>query len=132
MSSDHEQPAPKRQRLDEPTAQPDSHSDLLSSSSSSPSSSLIKTFFTEDATGLFKVLASSIGKRAANEEEVGITEYVSPDVQPFSGIIKHRFVSTRPLIAVWTAPDIPNHMQVHRLSRQRSRTRRRRRQVEGH
>jgi hypothetical protein len=92
MSSDHEQPAPKRQRLDEPTAQPDSHSDSPSSSSP-PSSSLIKTFFTEDATGLFKVLASSIGKRAANEEEVGITEYVSPDVQPFSGIIKHRFVS---------------------------------------
>ncbi|GAA5958197.1 hypothetical protein JCM8115_004015 [Rhodotorula mucilaginosa] len=90
MSSDHEQPAPKRQRLDEPAAQPDSHSDSPSSSSS-PSSSLIKTFFTEDATGLFKVLASSIGKRAANEEEVGITEYVSPDVQPFSGIIKHRF-----------------------------------------
>ncbi|GAA5980746.1 hypothetical protein JCM10908_001762 [Rhodotorula pacifica] len=77
MSSDHEQPAAKRQRLDtEP---------------SSSSSSLIPTFFNEQATGLFGVLANSISKRPANEEEVGITQYVSPDVQAFSGIIKHRF-----------------------------------------
>lgn len=108
MSSDHEQPAPKRQRLDEPAPQPDSHSD--SPSSSSPSSSLIATFFTEDATGLFRVLASSIGRRAANEEEVGITEYVSPDVQPFSGIIKHRFVahSLARVLHIATS-DTPSH-----------------------
>ncbi|GAA5861466.1 hypothetical protein JCM3774_000257 [Rhodotorula dairenensis] len=86
MSSDHEQPVAKRQRLDDPST-----ADSTSTSTSTSTSSRIAHFFTDQAPGLFGVLAHSIGKRAANEDEVGITQYVSPDVEPFSGIIKHRF-----------------------------------------
>lgn len=89
MSSDHEQPAPKRQRLEEPATVDAAPAPLTAAASSS----LIANFFTPDAQGLPGVLAHSIGKRAANEDEVGITEYVSPDVAPFAGIIKHRSVS---------------------------------------
>ncbi|KAK4691535.1 hypothetical protein P7C70_g9326, partial [Phenoliferia sp. Uapishka_3] len=41
--------------------------------------------------GLFGSLVGTLGKRASEEPEVGITEYVDPDIPPFSGIIKHRF-----------------------------------------
>jgi hypothetical protein len=41
-------------------------------------------------TGLFASVFPYLGIRAATEPEVGILEYVDPDVPPFAGIIKHR------------------------------------------
>ncbi|KAL8279139.1 hypothetical protein RQP46_008395 [Phenoliferia psychrophenolica] len=41
--------------------------------------------------GLFGSLVETLGRRASTEPEVGISEYVDPDIPPFSGIIKHRF-----------------------------------------
>ncbi|GAA5918887.1 hypothetical protein JCM8208_002196, partial [Rhodotorula glutinis] len=89
MSSDHDQPAAKRIRLDDAPAAPEPTAPSTPTSSSS--SNLISSFFRQDAPGLFGVLAASLGKRAATEEEVGITRFIAPEVEPFSAIIKHRF-----------------------------------------
>lgn len=107
MADEHEeQPVAKRQRLDHDSAAseaPDCATPAVqaapaaettvapaASTDSAEPETLVQSFFKSDATGLFGVLAGSIGKRAAHEDEVGITEYVTPDVQPFAGIIKHR------------------------------------------
>jgi tRNA pseudouridine13 synthase len=82
MSLEQDEPAAKRARIEEPTP----------ATPSIPPPSLISNFFAASSTGLFGVLAPSLGKRAATEEEVGVTQYVSAEVEPFSGIIKHRFV----------------------------------------
>ncbi|GAA5865441.1 hypothetical protein JCM8547_001245 [Rhodosporidiobolus lusitaniae] len=87
MSSEAGEPAAKRVRLDPEQKAPPAQAPAPSSSSSN----LIPTFINSSSTGLYGVLAPSLGKRAANEEEVGVTEYVSASVEPFSGIIKHRF-----------------------------------------
>lgn len=86
--SEADQPAAKRARVDpDLPATPVAHP-----TSSHSSKTLINSFFASSSNGLFGVLADSLGKRPATEEEVGITQYVSADVEPFSGIIKHRFV----------------------------------------
>lgn len=94
MSSDHDQPAAKRIRLDDAPAAPEPTAPSTPTSSSS--SNLISSFFRQDAPGLFGVLAASLGKRAATEEEVGITRFIAPEVEPFSAIIKHRLSSLLP------------------------------------
>ncbi|GAA5923167.1 pseudouridine synthase PUS7 [Sporobolomyces koalae] len=47
--------------------------------------------FNECPTGLFAVLKPTLGKQAAEEPQVGITEFVDESSPAFSGIIKHRF-----------------------------------------
>lgn len=88
MASEGDEPAAKRIRLDADGAAPADEQPGPSSCTSGPT--LISTFFQPGASGLFGVLAGSLGKRAATEEEVGVTEFIAPEVEAFSGIIKHR------------------------------------------
>ncbi|GAA5908397.1 pseudouridine synthase PUS7 [Sporobolomyces salmoneus] len=70
----------KRPRLEDPNRSIISrYPQFFSPSSNSPS------------TGLFSVLAPSLGLTPAEEPQVGITEYVDSKSESFSGIIKHRF-----------------------------------------
>jgi len=83
LSDDTIQQQPsKRARLDSPT-------------SSSSSSSLISSYphLFQTTTGLFKVLEPTLGKKPAEEPQVGITQFVDEKSESFSGIIKHRLVS---------------------------------------
>ena len=83
LSDDTIQQQPsKRARLDSPT-------------SSSSSSSLISSYphLFQKTTGLFKVLQPTLGKKPAEEPQVGITQFVDEKSESFSGIIKHRLAS---------------------------------------
>lgn len=104
MSSEADQPAAKRIRLDDPAAPASEPAAPVALASSLSSSSLTATFFRPDAPGLFGVLAASLGKRAATEEEVGVTQFIAPEVEPFAGIIKHRLSSPAPLLLGSTTP----------------------------
>lgn len=44
----------------------------------------------DNETGLFAAIKHTLGVRASNEQEVGITEYADSTVPAFAGIIKHR------------------------------------------
>lgn len=61
-------------------------------------------FSFEHETGLFKTLKDSLGRRAATEEEVGVTEYADSSVPPFAGIIKHRSVTAGSIPESCTRP----------------------------
>ena len=63
--------------------------------------------------GLFASLVDTLGKRASTEPEVGISEYVDPEIPPFSGIIKHRCARARSPFA-FSASSLRG-VQVHRL-----------------
>jgi tRNA pseudouridine13 synthase len=80
--SHHHQQDSKRPRLDETASSSHSvislHRELFNSSSS---------------TGLFNVLAPTLGFKPAEEPQVGITEFVDSKSKSFSGIIKHRSAS---------------------------------------
>ena len=52
---------------------------------------------------LFGTLRLTLGKIAATEPQVGITQYVGTDIPPFTGIIKHRSV-TGPTFSTRTSP----------------------------
>jgi hypothetical protein len=94
----------------------------------------VQASFHGGAGGLFGVLAESLGRRAATEDEVGVTQYVSPEVDSFSGIIKHRCA----VVPVVDDDDAGRseltrlHAQIHRFPRLRGRTRRRSRAPQRH
>ncbi|GAA5843057.1 hypothetical protein JCM5353_004970 [Sporobolomyces roseus] len=77
---------------DDSTTQPTSNKRARLDSPSS-SSNLISNFphLFNTPTGLFNVLAPTLGKKPAEEPQVGITQFVDEESKSFSGIIKHRF-----------------------------------------
>ena len=82
-----DQPPAKRIKLDAVAAA----AAVVAASTPAPPASA-PAFSFEGETGLFGLVAPSLGFRAATEPEVGILEYVDPDIPAFSGIIKHRCV----------------------------------------
>jgi hypothetical protein len=49
--------------------------------------------FEHETSGLFSSIKSTLGVRASNEIEVGVTEYADNSIPSFAGIIKHRSVN---------------------------------------
>lgn len=73
----------------------DSKRPRLDSETSCSAISLHPHLFTT-RTGLFSVLAPTLGKKPAEEPQVGITEFIDSTSESFSGIIKHRLAPSLP------------------------------------